>query len=165
MAEADLERLVEAVVDGDLEALSSLIEGGVDPNLADRTGNTALKIAVQLGRLDVVERLLEAGARPDAGNEGRSDPALFRALTSFEVKERAPLVRRLLEAGADPNVKLFDGRTPLHEAVSIPGDDGLSCVRLLVEAGAEPDAEDRDGFTPRSLAERAEVQALLEGET
>lgn len=161
MSRSDLERLVDAVVEGDVDELSRLLDAGVDANTADRTGNTALKIAVQLGRLDLVERLLAAGARPDEGNQGSSDPALFRALTSFEVGERAPLVERLLEAGADPRVRLFDGRTPLHEAVSLPGEDGLRCVRLLVEAGADPGAEDRDGFTPRSLAARDEVRALL----
>ena len=43
-----------------------LVEGGADPNIADRTGNTPLHAAAQAGDLELVKKLLAKGANPNA---------------------------------------------------------------------------------------------------
>jgi len=60
-------------------------------------------------------------------------------------------VKVLLAAGADPNSKVSDGSTPLHQAVQ-----GLqvAMIRTLVAAGASLEAVNKDKLTPLGAAEK-----------
>lgn len=69
--------LIEAIENGDLEEVSSLIEGGADVNVKDKDGQTALTIATELYNTfskygtpieygvyaDIMKLLKEAGAK------------------------------------------------------------------------------------------------------
>jgi hypothetical protein len=77
--------------------------------------------AVRRADADEVRALLEAGADPEALDEGL--PVLCRAVAAYD----GPVAEALLEAGADPLRRLPDGSTPLLRAV-----DGGS--HLLVSA-------------------------------
>ena len=57
----------------------------------------------------------------------------------------------LLKAGANPNAKMPDGSTLLHQAVSVRRTDA---IRVLVAAGAKLDAVNKDNQTPLMLAEK-----------
>jgi len=57
----------------------------------------------------------------------------------------------LLAAGADPNTKLADGSTPLHQAVQA---QKVAMIRTLVAAGAALDIGNKDKLTPLGLAEK-----------
>eukprot|EP00547_Thalassionema_nitzschioides_P014196 CAMPEP_0194251914 /NCGR_PEP_ID=MMETSP0158-20130606/26465_1 /TAXON_ID=33649 /ORGANISM="Thalassionema nitzschioides, Strain L26-B" /LENGTH=73 /DNA_ID=CAMNT_0038989187 /DNA_START=26 /DNA_END=243 /DNA_ORIENTATION=- len=69
--------LWDAAQAGDLRALKYLLEeGGVDPNVADSDGWTALHFTMvgELGSVDVLETLLKWGADPNAKNKYGETP-------------------------------------------------------------------------------------------
>lgn len=57
--------LLDATARGDVESVRSLLDAGVDPNMARADGMTALHLAARGGHLEIVEGLLEAGAKVD----------------------------------------------------------------------------------------------------
>lgn len=120
----DTPALVHAADLGDLGLVNVLLEFGADPNRRSdwwAGGFHALHIA----RGEVAERLLEAGAEPDACAAANLD--------------RPELLERLLEADpARVHERGGDGQTPLHFARS------RRVVDLLLERGADPDARDID---------------------
>jgi hypothetical protein len=58
--------LLAAVQNGDAMGVSDLLRSGADPNARDRWGCLVLVRAVRAGRADLVERLIDGGARVDA---------------------------------------------------------------------------------------------------
>jgi ankyrin repeat protein len=72
-----------------------LLQHGADPDLADKSGDTALIIAARLGHGEGVASMLIAKAAVDAANR-QGETALIVAVQNYQ----APIVRRLLEAGA-----------------------------------------------------------------
>jgi hypothetical protein len=82
------------------------------------------------GALEIVAALLDAGAQPDAADDGTA-PALTRAAE----EAHGDVVRLLLERGASPNG--HDGKSwlPLVGAVM---SGAPAIVKLLLDAGANP---------------------------
>ena len=103
-----------------------------------------LREAVRKGKVEEVERLLEAGADPNVRDQDKWSPLQWA--TRFE---NIPIIRLLLNAGADPNIQDGNGLTPLHWA-GIHGYEDVA--RLLLDAGADPDVKDRSGETPLQIA-------------
>ncbi|KAG9398941.1 Ankyrin repeat domain-containing protein 39 [Aphanomyces cochlioides] len=62
-------KLLRAVIDGDLEAVRTLLKDGADVNFNDKMGSTPLKQASQNGHVDIVKELLSHGASIDAPNK------------------------------------------------------------------------------------------------
>ena len=106
-------RLVDAVMEGDLDELSRVLEAGIDVNTnlpIERAGPfSALTIAIAQGNLRMVPVLLAAGAAP-------TDSALLAACGGISMHRDffslkggqhelpdAKVVMQLLSAGADPN--------------------------------------------------------------
>jgi len=137
-----------------------------------------LKQACVAGDLDVVERLLDAGADPNAIDDHGSGtllsfhPAILTCLIArgadpnVQVNEngasvlaglacanQAECVRILLEHGADPDRgRAASGETPLHHALAgLRGESG-AVVKLLLDYGADPALLDANGDTPRAWA-------------
>src|SRR5438445_347377 len=48
-----------------IAAAGGLVDGGADPNVADRTGDAPLHTAAQVGDLELVKKLLAKGANPN----------------------------------------------------------------------------------------------------
>jgi ankyrin repeat protein len=164
----DVERLFTLVGEGKAEELRALLEAGLDPDTPEPgrdSPRTALFLAADIGYLDVVRALADAGAEIDGSNFGSERTALLGTLFSAGMwsKERkagdpeaiaatarrVAVARFLLEAGADPNHADEDGNTPLMEAAR----GGLcDALELLLAAGADVGAVARNGFTALSLA-------------
>lgn len=121
--------------------------------------------------LEEIQDCLDAGADPNARNEGGWTP-LHNAVVSLK---HPAVVKVLLDAGANPNARLSQRReTPLHFAANFypPGlagkwpAHGAEVIKLLFRAGADIEAKDLAGRTPLHYAagghHPAEVEALLE---
>lgn len=58
-------RLMYLASEGDLDGIRELLESGIDVNFGDIDGRTALHVAACQGRPDVVDLLLQKGAKVD----------------------------------------------------------------------------------------------------
>ena len=156
-----------------------LLAKGAGVDTSDAKGRTALMVAsASWTKRDLVERLLKAGANPNARAADGSTPLVFAADGNS-----GQGAERLLAAKADVNLADSDGWAPIHFALSkgnasmaetllkagaaLPprgpgpwtplhlaaeGGDG-SCVALVLERGADPNATGGDSkTTPLILA-------------
>ena len=162
----------------------------IDPNARTAQGETPLHQTVALGRfrresLDVVNRLLRAGANPNEADDNGvtplmlsvSLPEVFQALLSagadpsavcnngYSVLYRAAmhsedLVRTLLALGESPS-QTFGSKqtTPLHSAVS---NDEFGVVKALIEYGADVNHRDATGVRPLNIATRRDFGDIVE---
>ena len=160
-AQAALDKnLMQAVWDGTLEKLPSLIKAGANVNTSNRFGWTPLMLAVQKNpNPEVITTLIKAGANVNAGNIFGSTPLMFAPLhaTNLEV-----VVELLIKAGADVSASAQGGWTAMMSAAS---GGNPEVIAALIKAGANVNASNRFGWTPLMLAVRKnpnpEVTAAL----
>jgi ankyrin repeat protein len=163
---------------GALDAVRALASApGIDLNLTDPDGVSALLYATFNGHYDTAAYLLEHGANPNvADHYGRT--LLYAAIdmNRLEQEARPPvrtddadtpldLARLALDKGADPNAPItgkipsrcangcyaagVEGATPLWRAAR---ENDVAAVALLLSAGADPRLPARDGSTPLMVA-------------
>jgi len=148
---------------GDSRLARLLIRHGADVNI-DYCG--PLIEASKYGRLEVMELLIEAGAKVDGVNGGLRPLHVARNLmcarllvsrgasvNAIDYLGRTPLFLAaangyydvadyLIAHGARVNAQDQYLSTPLHYALNVP------LAALLISKGAQVDARDEDGFTP-----------------
>ncbi|MDA8018619.1 MAG: hypothetical protein MPN21_14355 [Thermoanaerobaculia bacterium] len=136
---SDVLDMDKAVRDGDLKAVSSLIDKGVSPNIVLDEGKNAiwehspLTLAAWLENAELAELLVERGADVNYVNAA-SNTALKQAATT----DQEILAGLLIEAGADVDF-VDENEVPiLFWAVSR---ESKKVIPLLIEAGADPDEE------------------------
>ena len=86
-----------------------LLEAGADPNTCDLSGTTILMRAARLGKAELVQMLVDAGAKLNIQNPAYKETALIIA-SSYGNTEAVEI---LLKAGADKNIKNWEGKTAL----------------------------------------------------
>lgn len=131
--------LMFAAREGTLAAARAIIRSPKQSSLDALAKETsALSIAVDRGRHQLVRALIEAGAgvrKPEIGG---------RALQLAAEQGHVEIVRTLMEAKAPLGFSAWDNEPPLHAAAA----RGHSpVVEALLEAGLEPDQADRGGQT------------------
>jgi ankyrin repeat protein len=149
----------------DLEKVTRLlIQAGLDPDVQNHVGETALHKIVEVGNLGVAKLLIEAGADVNLiDNTGRTvcfyaaqsglaelidllladfdidvnakDELGCTALMLASEERHADVVKLLLDAGADAKVVDKMGRSALAMAKKRPRNDDV--IQLLIDAGAE----------------------------
>ena len=134
--EAGTTALHLAVRVGRQAIVEQLLAAGASPMppSSHRPCLTALHEAADVA---VVDRLLTAGAEPNAIDKNGMTPLHYQARAG-----RAEIVERLLRAGGDPNHKEKNGRTPVF-MIGQKGDAVASLDRLLI-AGAQLHLIDTD---------------------
>ena len=100
-------------------------------NLADKKHRTALHYAVEMGEIDYVTKLIEAGADPNKRDLENNSTSLMAAA----ILGHTDCVKQLIRAGADLNIQTNNGQTALILATK-----QKSCVTALFRAGAEVNA-------------------------
>lgn len=157
--------LMMATLCGHTDAVRVLLENGADPNVT-RDGRTALHMAMDNERDEVVTLLRHAGARGNPAKIRMTGELIRAACKGFHMRpgeafppypgvvkgaENAASVVDLLRRGADVNATAPNGFTPLMYAANL---GLLDNVKALVAGGADASLRGPDGETALSLAER-----------
>jgi ankyrin repeat protein len=115
--------LMRAARAGDTAVIRLLLDGGADPKLATKDGNTALMFASGVGYRDKNTRSSE--------------------------RDALEAVKIFVEAGLDLHRVNTRGETALHGAADRGAD---TIVQFLVDRGAELNVKNKQGFTPLDVA-------------
>ena len=96
---------------GDLIAVNLLLAAGMDPNIQDQYGGTALRYAAAKGHLAIVQALLDKGANVNVQDEDGCTPLRYAVHHGHTA-----VVQALLSKGANVNATDKWGWTPLMVA-------------------------------------------------
>ncbi|KAA3678593.1 ankyrin [Paragonimus westermani] len=129
---------------GNLAKVVELLNAGVNINLCNPIGLTALHLASKEGFVDVVAELIHRGADFDAPTK-KGNTALHIASLAGHFQ----VVQQLLDAGANVNRQSVIGFTPLYMAAQ---ENHIDVVDLLLKRGANQALTTEDGFTPLAVA-------------
>lgn len=125
-----------------------------DMNEGDDHGFSPLHWACFAGRTNIVDMLLNRGARINATNMG-DDTALHLAASHGHVE----CVNLLLKNKADVNALNEHGNTPLHYACFWGYQE---IAGMLIAAGAQSNVANKDGDTPIDKCHRLLAQSIAE---
>ena len=139
----DPERLMDAARTGDLHAVKTLLNSGIDVNTANRYGITALFYAAEKGNLEMVRVLVSGGARVDVADRFYHNTPVSRALgaSHFDV------VKFLLSQGAPGADSVLEAAVRNRE---------LDLAKFVLEKGLAT----RDGYV--SAKELANSEGAIE---
>ena len=158
----------------DIQAINAFIDAGMNPNVQDSDGRTALISAAARGEQDVVNTLLSRGVNInvkdkngytalshaiDAMQDGVEEALLNRpeldpncrgknnrpALMAYVWRDNKERVEKLLARGADVKIEDNDGDTALHGAAQT---GNVEIMRVLLDKGADVNAKNKQGGTP-----------------
>lgn len=126
--------LIEAARGNDARAALAALDSGIDAATAAPDGTTPLLWAVYHGNVELVSRLLAAGADVHAVNR-------FGASAIGEAAARgdAAVLEKLLDAGANVEWKGADGQTPL---MLVARTGRVDAANVLLDRGADVNARE-----------------------
>lgn len=133
--------LISAAARGEIDVVNLLLSRGVDVNVKDNRGYTALAHALEARYQEVEEALLK---RPEldpnvGGLLGRP------VLLAYVWRDNQKATERLLALGANVNLEDKDGDTALHGAAET---GNVEIIRMLLDKGANINAKNKQGGTP-----------------
>lgn len=130
-----VDRLIEAVNAGNVEAVGQLLQAGADPNTIEEQdaffSNPILRTAVTNDDIEMAELLIAHGADADS-YDSSGFPILWRAIRN----DNLAMTQLLLDAGADANAQNEKGESLLAHAVASSGGK-VAIVEALLAAGAD----------------------------
>src|SRR5580658_3427640 len=140
VAYAAVSEVADAAMQGNKEAVRSLIQKKANVNSPQIDGTTALHWAVQADDLETAELLIRVGANASAANRAGAKPMLLAA-----VNGNAAMIEKLIKAGADPNAALTKfGDTALMMTAKTGKADA---VKVLLDHNAQVNAKETWGDT------------------
>jgi ankyrin repeat protein len=153
-------RLSDAAMQGDRDAVRSLLAQKVDVNAPQGDGTTALHWAAYKDDVEMAKMLLSAGASVKAATRIGAITPVFMASKNGS----APVIEILLKAGANPNATDEHGTTALMTAAA---SGNVDAVKMLIEHGAQVNSrEGTHGQTAlmfaAALNRDAAIKLLLE---
>jgi beta-lactamase regulating signal transducer with metallopeptidase domain len=154
--------LFEAAADGDIVAITKLLDAGANVNAAINGDGNPLIGAARDGRLDAVRLLLDRGADVDMGVSGDGNALIMAAREGY-----VDVVTMLLDRGASVDHTVPGDENALIQA---SGNGRLEVVKLLVSRGANVNArvwarrarDDGEWRTPLSMARRNRHAPVVE---
>jgi ankyrin repeat protein len=143
---------------GNLLEIKNLIDNGVDINLQNNEGVTALILASTNGNKEIVRYLIDSGANLDIQTK-EGITALM--CTKNEHKE---VMRYLIDSGANLDIQSKGGVTVLMWASK---KEHKELVRYLIDSGANLDIQTKEGITALMFTSKNEhkevVRYLIDG--
>ncbi len=152
----------KALKQSEASDVALFLQAGMDPNVRNEKGETAMTFAAANSNVETVKIL---AAKADLNlKDGADNMPLFVALK----KQKSDNFDFLLNSGADPNstgtAGSTKGQTVLYVAIL---QNRIGPIKKLIEKGADPDKPDADGAVPVSehamarLADLEVVKLLL----
>jgi ankyrin repeat protein len=136
--------LILAVENGHIEVVAELLKAGADMTISDRKNRLPIDIAIQEGYTEIVQLLLNYGAKTETGSIESSPSALLGAAKQGNLA----ILKSALQAGIDPDTsELETTRNPRHKtALMFAAERGhLKIVEHLILAGVDINLSDRPG--------------------
>ena len=126
------------------ERFIELLERGVDVNARNDKGETALQLAAEKGKLNLIPALLEKGANVNSyPMYNKKTPLLYLYEKGWIHPQ---LTERFIAYGANVHVRDDYQQTLLHYAAM--HDHGVHVIPILLSHGAEVNPRDGFGWTP-----------------
>ncbi len=142
--DSDLELLLEAIDDENLQLVKFMLDKGIDVNASTEGGWTPLLEAADGGSLEIMQLLIDRGANVNKGNQKGWTPLMEAA-----EEGHLAMVKLLLDQGVDPDQPNRWGATALMQAA----DEGnLEVAKLLIDRGADVNLLDKEGHTALTAA-------------
>ena len=113
-----------------IASIRDLLKNGANPNVTNNNGETPLHTAIFNGNVMIVTELLQQGANPNDTNQEGS--------TSLHLAVNSPIiVSTLLDYCPDVNIQDFQGRTPIHKALTsnLWAYQVMETVTMILERG------------------------------
>jgi ankyrin repeat protein len=145
-----------AAVSGRLATVKILLRHKAGMNAIDKFGRSALALAAMKGHVDIVEYLLDKGAKP------RAEPGVHAPLTLAAANGHNAVVTLLARRGATVQHVDAYGRTALIVAAKRGKN---TTVELLLTLGANLNPKCRKGYTAQEHAAKeghSDIVALLQ---
>ena len=134
--------LCNAVAEGDLNKVRTLVARGANLNVTDTRGRTPLYYAAWYDEPEIADFLISRGADPNRGASWKGfDTPLHRAAYHGSVR----VAKVLIEHGVKADLRNSSEATPLHIAAWHGHPD---VVRHLISQGADVNAQDKNRNTP-----------------
>lgn len=130
---------LDAVRNGSIPTVKQYISQGINVNITNNQGTTALHEAGPWGQTEIAKLLIESGANVNQEDNNSQTPLHKAASYSHQAEPTAQL---LIDNGAIVTLSDDKGMTPLHYACT-----GSMC-HMLTEKGADIHARDQRGWTP-----------------
>jgi ankyrin repeat protein len=140
-----IDQLLEAALNGNLQAIEKAIENGFDVETTDDQKHTVLMMAAYNGHSNIVQLVLDKGASVDHRDIMNRTALMYASTGPFN-----ETVTLLLDAGADPN--LVDGDEHFTPLMFAAAEGQAEVVATLLEYGANKSMVDVDGDSAYDFA-------------
>jgi len=137
-----ISNFLTAADNGDTAKVMEDLNQGIDVNVTDEHGQTALMLAADHGHVDTAKIILKHGALPNLQNKRGGTALMFASFNGH-----LEIVRELLKAGADVNVKAKNGVTALMQAAIMQNQTAVQIINILLDWKADIHAQDEEGYT------------------
>lgn len=128
---------------GQIRFMDKLLEEGLDIDVVDKEGQTALHHAVFGKKEAIISHLLRKGANPQVRDMGGITPLHYAVQVGA-----LQTVKMLIKYKVDVNVADNEGWTPLHVAMQSRNRD---VAKILLVNGADKYRKNKDGKTPLDI--------------
>lgn len=151
-AAPDLEKISTArwsslhtlALSGQIHFMDKLLDNGLDIDMVEKDGLTALHKAVIGKKEPVISHLLRKGANPHVRDRDGATPLHYAVQVGA-----MQTVKLLIKYKVDVNVADIDGWTPLHIAMQTRD---RNIAKVLLVNGADKTRRNKDGNTPLDLS-------------